>query len=654
MSIRKSAIIEKAQKLVLKGKINEAIEEWEKLAAETPNDGNIYNSIGDLYLKANKKANATVAYIKAGEAFHSAAFELKSIALYKKALKVDPSRYEVYEKLASVYAERGLIGNAIDDYLKAAKHYADHDELSAALTIYQKLSELDPNNVKTWLEIGEICLKQEKNDEALEAYKKAFSIYETKNKTEDAEKIRNIIIKLEPEFGQVETEEMPDEKGIEESIETAEPSEPPTGVDHNSIEPSPEVKHPEPESSGDAEEEMAGFIAPESEPMAEEQTYFQSDYSVMDFQDVGDMASEEEPKGNALENAMTEVEVYIQYGLFDKAIDQILDVTKSFPQEAVLFLKLKEIYTQQGMTEKAIDVCRTLMDIYEEQGEASALEKIREEITELLPQNRKTPQATDPVHLEETQVSESLGQSAEASQSSERTLTAGELPEVETFGEELSIENSFTENPSEPTIVGLDEVSNRGTTERQAEENKIFDHQNEAAVNENVSKEADAEEYVDLNEILSESFSSEEDEFEPSDKESLKKQEDIQQDRKEQEAETQYDLGIAYKEMDMMSEAMNAFELAAVGERFEGAMIMLAFCHRDEGSISSAITVLEKALSDPKHKEENMIALKYELALLYEQTGDEKFSFIVKEIYESDPTFREISSKYQNTLLQKN
>jgi len=186
LSLSKSAIIEKAQKLVLKGKIKQAI---------NPNDGNTYNAIGDLYLKSNDKTNATAAFIKAADAFQAAAFELKSIALYKKALKVDPSKIEIYEKLAVVYAERGLIGNAIDDYLKVAKHYYKNGNFRGALSVYRKLSGLDPENLNIRLEIAEMCEKQDVIEEAIEEYKKLVARYDEKNMPDEAAKIRQKIAK---------------------------------------------------------------------------------------------------------------------------------------------------------------------------------------------------------------------------------------------------------------------------------------------------------------------------------------------------------------------------------------------------------------------------------------------------------------------------
>ncbi len=198
MPLRKITVIEKVRKLVLKGDFKQAIKEWKKLAASMPNDGNSFNAIGDLYLKSGDKARATTAFIQSADVFQSAGFQKKSIALYKKALKVDPSRKEVYEKLADIYSERGLTSNAIAGFLKAAIHYFEQGDLPASLSLYKKVAEMNADDIEVHLKISEICLKQAHEDEAMASYRKAATLYEDKNMIAEAENIRKKIAALGP------------------------------------------------------------------------------------------------------------------------------------------------------------------------------------------------------------------------------------------------------------------------------------------------------------------------------------------------------------------------------------------------------------------------------------------------------------------------
>lgn len=634
MSLSKSAIIEKAKKLVLKGKIKQAIAEWKKLAAETPNDGNIYNAIGDLYLKSKDKPNATSAFIKAADAFQSATFELKSIALYKKALKVDPSKIEIHEKLAAVYAERGLIGNAIDDYLKAAKYYYKNGNFRAALSVYRKLSNLDPENVNIRLEIADMCEKQSVNEEAIEEYKKVVALYDAKNMASEAKTIREKLTALDPTYAsqqrsaQEETSETGsknkdtlEDKAVSENKEVATSAQ-------------AEDRSSEPES---AEESAQEFLVPEAEPLALEQTVFPSSAHTILDESSSEHSPKKEPNSAHFENALTEAEVYIQYGLIDKAIDQIKSLATSFPSELKPHLKLKEIYTQQGMTQEAIETCHFLLKHYDASGDESAKKEILTELEALGARDAKPARPSDTPPPLETKSNASYFDDEQTGE------TSAEEPDP--FGEAILDADSLSEDASgEPTLAALEEMASDEQNTQKTTQDSSKPEQKDPLQALNPTHEND--EYVDLNSILSEGFGGDAEEIESSLERSFRDLQDVHGEQVGEETETQYDLGIAYKEMGMLAEAMKAFEMAALGQsRFQDAIIMLASCHREEGSMPAAAEVLENALAKQKDAGDTGIALKYELALLYEKLGDKRFEGLYQEIFDVDPSFRDIVKK---------
>src|SRR5437773_12445861 len=111
-----------------------------------PTDGMIYNNIGDLYLKRHTPAEAVDAYFQAAAAFRAEGSALKDIAVYRKILKVDPARYEVYRDIGDLHAERGLISNAISDYLTLAKRCMKERKTQATEGLYRTIATLTANN----------------------------------------------------------------------------------------------------------------------------------------------------------------------------------------------------------------------------------------------------------------------------------------------------------------------------------------------------------------------------------------------------------------------------------------------------------------------------------------------------------------------------
>ncbi|HEY6972681.1 MAG TPA: tetratricopeptide repeat protein, partial [Nitrospiraceae bacterium] len=113
MGIDRGKLLHNAQLFASRGQFDAAIAEWKKLIAESPADGSLHNSIGELHLKRNANAEAVAAFLQAASAFRAEGATLKAIATYKKILKIDSSRYEVYRHLGDLNAERGLLSSAV-------------------------------------------------------------------------------------------------------------------------------------------------------------------------------------------------------------------------------------------------------------------------------------------------------------------------------------------------------------------------------------------------------------------------------------------------------------------------------------------------------------------------------------------------------------
>ena len=170
MAVDRTKVLQSAQLLAAKGQYDAAIAEWRKLAGEAPNDGSIHNSIGDLHLKRNAVPEAITAFLQAAAGFRSEGATLKAIATYKKVLKVDPTRYEVYRHLGDLNAERGLLSSAVQDYLTLGKYYLKERKGKEALEVYKKIVSQDPSNLDAQQRVAELCLQENLQDEATKVY----------------------------------------------------------------------------------------------------------------------------------------------------------------------------------------------------------------------------------------------------------------------------------------------------------------------------------------------------------------------------------------------------------------------------------------------------------------------------------------------------
>ena len=198
MEADKGKVLQTANQLAAKGQFEKAIAEWKKLLTDSPNDGSVHNNIGDLHIKRNAVAEAIEAYLLAGGAFHASGSALKAIAVYKKILKLDPSRYSVYQQLGDLNAERGLVNNAVSDYLTLSKLYLKDGRTREALAVYRKIVDLDPTNLSARQRLAELCLQENFRDDAVKAYFHLGKECVAQDQIEQATKAYKTILKIDP------------------------------------------------------------------------------------------------------------------------------------------------------------------------------------------------------------------------------------------------------------------------------------------------------------------------------------------------------------------------------------------------------------------------------------------------------------------------
>jgi len=123
----------------------------------------------------------------------------------------------------------------------------------------------------------------------------------------------------------------------------------------------------------------------------------------------------------------------------------------------------------------------------------------------------------------------------------------------------------------------------------------------------------------------------------------------------EEDSDTHFNLGIAYKEMGLLPEAIGEFQVAAKNPIFhlEGCS-MIAVCYMEQGLHEEAARWYEKALEANGLSKEAKMALYYDLgsALLAAGRDDDAYSALA-EVAAIDPGYRDIGTLLQSVQRQR-
>lgn len=114
-----------------------------------------------------------------------------------------------------------------------------------------------------------------------------------------------------------------------------------------------------------------------------------------------------------------------------------------------------------------------------------------------------------------------------------------------------------------------------------------------------------------------------------------------------EDTETHFDLGIAYKEMGLLADAISEFGLCLVNpQRICIAETMIGLCHIEKGEIAEAVIHYKKGLYADHKTDREELGLYYELGRAYEQLGDPKEAlYYFEKVKKRDATFRHVDDR---------
>ncbi len=198
----KQKLLSAAEKFVQQGKLQNAIAEYDKILKNDAKDLTVNNTIGDLYARLGDLPKAIECFKTVGDAYAAQGFTVKGIAMYKKITKLKPS-VDSTLKLAELYTQQGLFNDARAQYLQVAEDFMKNGDLDQAVRLFQKVLEMDPENVPMRVKLAEVYVRLGKKKEAWEIFSAAAEALRARGSLAAAEDILKRMLVLDPGNGHV-------------------------------------------------------------------------------------------------------------------------------------------------------------------------------------------------------------------------------------------------------------------------------------------------------------------------------------------------------------------------------------------------------------------------------------------------------------------
>ncbi len=694
MALRRRSALQAAEKLVARGRLDAAVKQYKKALEDSPDDTGTLNRLGDLYARLNRVNEAVEMFSTAARHFTREGFFVKAIAIYKKIIRLDPTLIRVYETLADLYHRQGLVNEARAQYQVVADYYRQSADERALVAVYEKLVDLEPSNPTHRLKLAEFYCTANRTQDAMEQYQsiatfmlqhgkveEAFKVYlgAFELKVDDLGFVTDVIVQL-TDFGHqdvarrlldhaiqrnpdatrvAELVDLPlvdtvERRGTEDSAEDESPVEvsaaaeedrlaiadpdsgadlagleeagadagsrelevveladldllepAPTGVDAPSPTDAPYVATDRDETGEfeidldeieDLEEVVAAVVEAESPGDSTEAML------APETEDSAELAEVTDPESVArAEELLTEANVLSNYGLEKKAVELLETALELVPGHLDAGELLLHLHHEAGRSEAVVEVAQLFI----------TAGSLSEPLTEL------------------------LGDWGYRLQDGELRAPAVEAQEPERLPVEVA--------QAPAADIRLDWLDEGG----------------EASPKDDADVFGEEDEFFDLAAELEEELLAEESRSGGEALPQLEEQsiEEIVEGFKQGVAETlssedydtHFNLGIAYREMGLVDEAIGEFQLAAKSNQYlVDCCSLLGASFLEKGFPDLAVKWYERGLKAPGASDEEKLGLLYELGKLYLTTGNrETAKETFAEIYGANSNYRDVVAKLE-------
>lgn len=167
----KNKLMEKAQKLLQKGKLKDTISVLDQVMEIDPTDYRVLLKKGELEQRIGDNDGAKISYTKVAEQYSSDGFYLKAVAIYKKILKLDGEEFHIYSKLAQLYRKLGLDSEAKKHLKVVAEYYKAKGLKTNYHEVAVQLSEMGENISDSQIEFVDKMAKGGDRDKAIEHFR---------------------------------------------------------------------------------------------------------------------------------------------------------------------------------------------------------------------------------------------------------------------------------------------------------------------------------------------------------------------------------------------------------------------------------------------------------------------------------------------------
>ena len=198
MATNKDKLLQSAQKNLKKKQVTKAIKDYVKIVEMDPVDVRSRQKLAELYVRTNQNTDAYEQYESVAKYFSSNGFYLKAIAIYKQMQRLDPSQIALFSRLAELNEKQGLRGNAMAEYRNLVDYYGRNGMIADEIKTLERMRDIDLDNLNVRVKLAEVYANHDRKDDGYTELESVLEILSDKGDFDKIFKLYKMFLPLYP------------------------------------------------------------------------------------------------------------------------------------------------------------------------------------------------------------------------------------------------------------------------------------------------------------------------------------------------------------------------------------------------------------------------------------------------------------------------
>ncbi len=190
--------LKRAEKALRLGRVDSAIEEYQAIVLAQPRDWNSANALGDLFVRAGQLDKGVEQYTRIADHLADEGFHPKAAALFKKIVKVKPLDEYAQIRAGDVAAKQGLLADAKAAYHAVAERRRKMGNPRGAAEMAVRLGMVDPDDFVARFGAAKAARDLGDTDIAVREFRATAEWFATEGRAEEAGEAYRELLELDP------------------------------------------------------------------------------------------------------------------------------------------------------------------------------------------------------------------------------------------------------------------------------------------------------------------------------------------------------------------------------------------------------------------------------------------------------------------------